>query len=112
MSLRRRSFLVKLTAAAILFGAVLPNATFVDHWPVFSPGHHDEAAATEADAQAHAAHCHTGPSKCSNEQALVGSWWIGDGPLRISLSAPSHAIELQGERMVAGPLLPVLTPPP
>src|SRR5712692_642338 len=111
MSVRQRIGLARWGVMVILLGAVLPNVTYMDHWPIWGGGE-DHEVHGEAEADAHAAHCHTGPSKCSNEQALVGSWWVGDEPMRISPNPPSHEIESKRESTVAEPLPAIITPPP
>lgn len=77
MRRRTREFLIRAGALAVLLGVVLPNVTYVGHW---GRAEHDEAIHDEAQAAAHAEHCHLGPSKCSGQQDFTGTWWIGREP--------------------------------
>jgi hypothetical protein len=63
---RRRARLIRI-AAIVLLVAVVPGALYIGHWPFF-PGY--QQTGTTAEAHAHAGHCHTGPSKCSDGPAF------------------------------------------
>jgi hypothetical protein len=81
MTRRQRRYL-SFAALIVLLLAVMPNALYMGHWPVFqhssaeSPpsahAHHagDDTAAAE-EAHARAGHCPLGPAKCSDAQAPV-----------------------------------------
>jgi hypothetical protein len=86
---RTQQRIVRLGAAFIMVGAMLPNVTFLGHWPADQTHSH---VTGQADAQSHADHCHDGPSSCG-PHALVGTWWVGDGETISLDSAP---------RLVAG----------
>ncbi len=106
-----RDELILRGSVFILLFAVLPNVLYVGHWS-FPSGPGDQVIHTEAKAEEHAAHCHIGPSNCANQQSFVGTWWVGEDPLPISLDGPTYATEPKSGDMAEETALPVDTPPP
>ncbi len=97
-SARRRTS-SRAAAALILLLAVTANVSYLGHWGSDGGGH--THIHSQAQAEEHAAHCHLGPAKCSGQQSLVGTFWVGDPPPLLSLESALRRIDLTE----AGPAL-------
>ena len=117
----------RFAALVILIGCILPQVTYLGHWPV--PGvtsaiaesdEHEAAAAPGQPAEdpegeggiEHELHCHTGPSKCGGPQAMVGSVWVGEDAGLLGLDNAPHAESGAGTLSRRDPFLTPILPPP
>jgi len=106
----RQKRLIRAGARIVLFGAFLPNFLFLGHWPIDPGGDHHFH--TPAEAEAHAAHCHTSASQCAGESAMVGTFWNGDDAAPIAAGGPLRQIERRQREPLQEPDLAIDTPPP
>lgn len=94
--------MTRFAALAILFGSILPQVLNVGHWTapgataaqvthVQSTPAVPQSSGHDATGSEHDLHCHTGPSKCSGAQAMVGAVWIGEDSGLLGLDAPPRA---------------------
>ena len=99
MSGRARQQLLHIGSLVVLLFAIAPNVLYIGHWGIIG-GRSDMA--NEAEVEEHAAHCHVGPSKCSDAvgtgQVLPG---MADallllGGALLALAAARPASEHQG----------------
>lgn len=67
MSGRARRQLLQIGSLVVLLFAIAPNVLYIGHWGIIG-GRSDMAS--EAEVEGHAAHCHVGPSKCSDSTGM------------------------------------------
>lgn len=84
-SAAKRHHIVRLGSWLILVLALMPNISYMGHWPDMAgtANHHDEAAAAdpnaaESELEAHAAHCHVGPAHCGGGESMIGTPFVGE----------------------------------
>lgn len=109
MRARQRSFLVRAGAIAVLLSVLLPNIAYAGHW---SSGGHAHAVQSEAEASAHAAHCHLGPSKCSGEPDLTGVSWIGQASVSVATADTERLVPPRDDPSRTDPPAARLLEPP
>jgi hypothetical protein len=114
----------RFAALVILFGAIVPQALYVGHWPVpgvtsvtaeallhahedAEGGHHQDEGSPE-----HELHCHAGPSKCGGPQAMVASVWVGEDSGLLGLDSTPRAQSSETATLsVDPPVSRILQPP-
>jgi len=84
---RRNGFIVVGALLALLFG-ILPNVLYLGHWPL-PGGQGHESIDTQEEAREHAAHCHLGPSDCSDSPSLGQSLLV---PATVAFSLPESGL--------------------
>ena len=86
-SAARRDHIVRLGAWLILAFVLLPNISYMGHWPEMAgtaEGHHDDSAglvdpgALDSETEDHAAHCHVGPARCGGGESMIGTPFVGE----------------------------------
>jgi hypothetical protein len=88
-SAARRRYIVQLGAWLILALALLPNISYMGHWPeMASAAPHTELPIQPLepgaldrplnDINEHAMHCHLGPAHCGGGEGMVGTPFVGD----------------------------------
>jgi hypothetical protein len=90
------------------------------HWPEMAGtgDHHDEAAppadpsAAQSELEAHAAHCHVGPSHCGGGESMIGTPFVGDTTEGLALPGHESRIDnTQTALALSGYPAHVLQPP-
>lgn len=111
----RRSGFASAAAVFILFGAVLPNLTFLGHMqPAASHSHATHQANTPQDSsgEEHTLHCHAGPSSCAGAQSMVGAIWVGEDSGLIAPASGSRATpDFSQPTTPEAPVIRLLKPP-
>jgi hypothetical protein len=75
----RRQWLVRLGAWFVLVAALLPNVSYMGHWPIAGADVHLEAGVDPSSVIAeHEAHCHIGPANCGGGESMVGTPFAGE----------------------------------
>ena len=63
----------------MLLAALLPNVSYMGHWPIAGADVHLEAGVDPASVIAeHEAHCHIGPANCGGGESMVGTPFAGE----------------------------------
>jgi hypothetical protein len=85
LSARKRERIVRWGAWFVLLAALLPNISYMGHWPITSADGSDEhahgverPAGHDSESDAHVAHCHAGPKSCGGGESTVGTPVIGE----------------------------------
>ena len=114
----RRARIVRLGAWLVLVLALLPNVSYMGHWPEMAGNtddHHDDGLASDATDEAadeHAAHCHIGPAHCGGGESMIGTPFVGDDTQGLIL--PGHENKIDTAQVLAAPNgygTPILQPP-
>ncbi|MEO8456856.1 MAG: hypothetical protein ABI559_03485 [Chloroflexota bacterium] len=118
-----RAYIVRLGSWLVLALALLPNISYMGHWPEITgtgSDHHADAAIStladpgelDAETEAHAAHCHIGPAHCGGGESMVGTPFIGDDTGGLAL--PGHEAVIDNRQPITplpGHAPPILQPP-
>jgi hypothetical protein len=119
-SAAQRDHIVRVGSWLILAFVLLPNISYMGHWPEMAgtaDDHHDAAApvvpsALDAATEEHADHCHVGPAHCGGGESMIGTPFVGESTEGLAL--PGHEIQIDAEFMLAalsGHATPILQPP-
>jgi hypothetical protein len=75
----RRERLIAFGAWFVLLAALLPNVTYLGHWPIGGLDvHFDDGADPAATLAEHEDHCHVGPAHCGGGESMVGTPFAGE----------------------------------
>lgn len=114
----KRARIVRLGAWLVLVLALMPNISYMGHWPEMAgtaDDHHDDAVLPDAPdtvAEEHAAHCHIGPAHCGGGESMIGTPFVGEDTDGLILAG--HENKIATERVLAAPsgyATPILQPP-
>jgi len=108
----KRQRLIAGGSFLILLLAVLPNVLYLGHWPIPGIAGEPRQIHSEAEAQQHAAHCHLGPSTCTDQPSLVGTWWIGDDAWSLRFDKEPQRVESYDQLVTLEAPVFHLKPPP
>jgi hypothetical protein len=109
----KRERLVRLGAWFVLLAALLPNVSYMGHWPIAGADVHLEAGVDPSSVIAeHEAHCHIGPANCGGGESMVGTPFAGEENGVLSL--PGSETKFDGgheQRPLEGYAARILQPP-
>jgi hypothetical protein len=94
----------------VLLAAVLPNIMYVGHGPFGGSDAHDFK--TVEDIEEHIAHCHIGPSSCSDQASLGVSWWVIFSDLAFALDSAPRRVDTAETAVILEPHSFLFKPPP
>ncbi len=81
----RRERLIAFGAWFVLLAALLPNVTYMGHWPIGGLDVHLDSGDAAATLAEHEQHCHVGPAHCGGGESMVGTPFAGDESGALSL---------------------------
>lgn len=97
----------------MLLAALLPNVSYMGHWPIAGADIHLEAGVDLAPVIAkHEDHCHVGPANCGGGESMVGSPFAGEDNGVLSLPGSEMKFDAGHEqRPLASHAARILQPP-
>lgn len=118
-SAAKRDQMIRLGAWLILVLVLMPNISYMGHWPEMAGTAHDHDYSAEpidpgaaGSVAEHAAHCHAGPAHCGGGESMIGTPFVGDDTEGLAL--PGHESKIDTRRLLAalsGHATLVLQPP-
>jgi hypothetical protein len=119
----KRAQFVRLGSWLVLAFALIPNISYMGHWPEIAgtaDDHHNDAATNaltdpsgmDAETEEHAAHCHIGPAHCGGGESMVGTPFVGEDTEGLALPGYEAIIDNnQPLSALTGHAPPILEPP-
>ncbi len=109
----RRERLIAFGALFVLLAALLPNVTYMGHWPIGGLDVHFDAGVDPAAALAeHEDHCHVGPAHCGGGESMVGTPFAGEDSGALSLPGSEMKFDAgHGQRPQDGFAARIFQPP-
>ncbi len=109
----RRERLIAFGAWFVLLAALLPNVTYMGHWPIGGLDvHFDEGSDPAAALAEHEDHCHVGPAHCGGGESMVGTPFAGEDSGALSLPGSEMKFDaLHDQRPQDGFAARILQPP-
>lgn len=107
---RRAKRLLATASLVVLLAAFLPNLLYVGHGPLGGSDGHDFK--TAADIEEHIAHCHIGPSDCSDQASVGVSPWVVSSDLAFALDSAPRKVEFSEQTVHVESYASPFKPPP
>jgi hypothetical protein len=97
----------------VLLAALLPNVSYMGHWPISGAGAHVDPGVDPASViEEHEAHCHIGPATCGGGESMVGTPFAGEENGVLSLPGSEMKFDAGHDyRPQDGHPSPILQPP-